>query len=74
MEQLIFSLNATIPVFLVMVIGYLLKVFHVVDDHFIKVLNSFNFKVTTKDCIFHINKDRAIFTRHIISNFTIIAF
>ena len=52
MEQLIFSLNATIPVFLVMVIGYLLKVFHVVDDHFIKVLNSFNFKVTLPILLF----------------------
>jgi len=46
MDQLIFSLNATIPVFLVMVIGYLLKQIHIVDEPFVKTLNSFNFKVT----------------------------
>ena len=42
MDQLLFSLNATIPVFLVMVIGYLLKIFHIVDEPFVKTLNSFN--------------------------------
>ncbi len=46
MEQLIFSLNATLPVFLVMVIGYLLKTLHIVDEPFVKTLNSFNFKVS----------------------------
>uniref|UniRef100_UPI0040574D58 AEC family transporter n=1 Tax=Acetatifactor sp. TaxID=1872090 RepID=UPI0040574D58 len=46
MEQLMFSLNATIPVFLVMVIGYLLKTLHILDKHFVKTLNSFNFKIT----------------------------
>lgn len=45
MEQLLFSLNATIPIFLVMVIGYILKALHILDDHFVKTLNSFNFKV-----------------------------
>lgn len=46
MEQLLFSLNATIPIFLVMVIGYILKTLHILDDHFVKTLNSFNFKVS----------------------------
>lgn len=46
MEQLLFSLNATIPIFLVMVVGFLLKQLHIVDDHFVKTLNSFNFKLT----------------------------
>lgn len=52
MEQLLFSLNATIPVFLVMVIGYLLKVFHIVDEAFVKTLNSFNFKITLPVLLF----------------------
>ncbi len=52
MEQLMFSLNATIPVFLVMVIGYLLKTFHIVDEHFVKTLNSFNFKITLPILLF----------------------
>jgi hypothetical protein len=46
MENLIFSLNATIPVFLVMVAGYVFKQVKLVDDGFVKTLNSFNFKLT----------------------------
>lgn len=52
MEQLLFSLNATIPVFLVMVLGYLLKQLHVVDDAFVKTLNSFNYKITLPVLLF----------------------
>lgn len=46
MEQLIFSLNATLPIFLVMVIGYFLRCIHILDDAFVKTLNRFNFKVS----------------------------
>lgn len=52
MEQLFFSLNATIPVFLVMVLGYTLKNFHVVDEPFVKTLNSFNYKITLPVLLF----------------------
>ena len=52
MEQLLFSLNATIPVFLVMVIGYVLKQLHVMDDSFVKTLNSFNYKITLPVLLF----------------------
>lgn len=52
MEQLLFSLNATIPVFLVMVIGYLLKRMHMMDEPFLKTLNTFNFKVTLPVLLF----------------------
>lgn len=52
MEQLLFSLNATIPVFLVMVIGYILKNLHVVDEPFVKTLNSFNYKITLPVLLF----------------------
>ncbi|MBO4981868.1 MAG: AEC family transporter [Lachnospiraceae bacterium] len=52
MEQLLFSLNATIPVFLVMVIGYVLRQTHILDDSFVKTLNSFNYKVTLPVLLF----------------------
>lgn len=52
MEQLLFSLNATVPVFLVMVIGYILKQLHVVDEPFVKTLNKFNYKVTLPVLLF----------------------
>lgn len=52
MEQLIFSLNATVPIFLVMVIGYVLRRMHVVDEPFIRTLNSFNYKVTLPILLF----------------------
>jgi len=45
-ENLIYSLNATVPVFLVIVAGYLLKRFGMINDEFIKVSNRFNFTVT----------------------------
>lgn len=52
MEQLLFSLNATVPVFLVMVIGYLLKQFRVVDEPFTRTLNKFNYKITLPVLLF----------------------
>ncbi len=52
MEQLLFSLNATIPVFLVMVIGYLLKQLRVVDEPFVKTLNKFNYRITLPVLLF----------------------
>ena len=52
MEQLLFSLNATIPVFLVMVIGYLLKRLRMLDEPFVKTLNSFNYKITLPVLLF----------------------
>lgn len=52
MEQLLFSLNATIPVFLVMVIGYILKEIRMMDESFVKTLNTFNYKVTLPVLLF----------------------
>ncbi len=52
MENLIFSLNATIPVFLVMVIGYILKNLNFLDEGFVKTLNSFNYKITLPVLLF----------------------
>ena len=47
-----FSLNATVPVFLVMVIGYFLRRIGILDDHFVTVSNRFNFKVTLPVLLF----------------------
>lgn len=46
MDNLIFSLNATIPVFLVIVVGYVLKRIGMLGPEFIKDANKFNFNVT----------------------------
>ncbi len=52
MEQLLFSLNATIPIFLVMVLGYLLKAIHMMDEPFVKTLNRFNYRITLPVLLF----------------------
>ena len=52
MENLIFSLNATIPVFLLMVLGYILRCLKMTDDSFVKTLNAFNYKVTLPVLLF----------------------
>lgn len=52
MENLIYSLNATIPVFLIMVIGYVLKKLKLADEHFVKTLNSINYKITLPVLLF----------------------
>lgn len=52
MENLIFSLNATVPVFLLMVLGYILKLLKLVDEPFVKTLNAFNFKITLPVLLF----------------------
>ena len=52
MENLLFSLNATIPVFLTMLIGYLLKQAGLLDEPFVKTLNKFNFRITLPAMLF----------------------
>lgn len=52
MDSLIFSLNATIPVFLVILIGYFLKQIGMLDSAFVKTANKFNFKVTLPALLF----------------------
>ena len=52
MNQLFFSLNATIPIFLVMVIGYVLRQMKMVDEPFIKTLNKLNYNVTLPVLLF----------------------
>ncbi len=52
MENLIFSLNATMPVFLLMVIGYVLKQFDIFDEVFASKVNKFVFKITLPALVF----------------------
>ncbi|UZW15085.1 AEC family transporter [Clostridium pasteurianum] len=46
MDSLIYSLNATMPIFFVIVVGYVLKRIGMLNDNFVEVANKFNFKVT----------------------------
>lgn len=46
MENLIYSLNATVPVFIVIVAGYLLKKIGWMNEGFIKAANKINFNIT----------------------------
>lgn len=52
MENLIFSLNATIPIFLLMVLGYVFKRMRVFDEAFASKMNQFVFKVTLPVMLF----------------------
>jgi len=46
MDSLVYSLNATVPVFLVMIVGYILKRIGILGEAFVKSANTFNFNVT----------------------------
>lgn len=46
MENLIYSLNATLPVFTVIVVGYFLKKIGWLNEGFIKAANKINFNIT----------------------------
>lgn len=52
MENFIFSINVTFPIFLVMVIGYILKQIGMLNDNFVTIANKFNFKVTLPFMLF----------------------
>lgn len=52
MENFIYSINVTLPIFLVMVIGYVLKQIGMLNDNFVTVANKFNFKVTLPFMLF----------------------
>lgn len=52
MENFIFSLNVTMPIFLVMVLGYILRQIGMLNEDFVTVANKFNFKVTLPVMLF----------------------
>lgn len=52
MDSFLFSLNATVPVFAVMIIGNILKRINLIDDHFASVANRFVFKICLPCLVF----------------------
>ena len=52
MDSLMYSLNATVPIFRVMVLGYVLRRGKILNDNFVAVSNKFNFKVTLPVLLF----------------------
>ena len=52
MDSLTYSLNATVPVFLTIFIGYILKRCGMLNDAFVSASNKFNFKVTLPAMLF----------------------
>lgn len=56
-DNLLFSLGATVPLFLVIVVGWMLKNRGVINDEFVKVSNKLNFNVTLPCMLFLNMKD-----------------
>ncbi|MCI8483525.1 MAG: AEC family transporter [Lachnospiraceae bacterium] len=52
MEHFIFSINVTIPIFLVMALGWGLKQSGMLNENFVAVANKFNFQVTLPFLLF----------------------
>lgn len=52
LDSLIYSLNATVPVFAVIIIGRLLKQIGMIDEHFANVTNKFVFKICLPCMVF----------------------
>ena len=52
MENFIYSINVTLPIFLVMVIGYILRQIGMLNENFVTVANRFNFRVTLPFMLF----------------------
>ena len=52
MENFIFSLNVTIPIFLIILLGYILKRIHFLTDEFVRVANRYVFVVALPVMLF----------------------
>lgn len=52
LENFIYSINVTIPIFLVMVLGWFLRQKGMFNDNFIEIANKFNFTVTLPFMVF----------------------
>ncbi len=53
MDNLIFALNASVPVFLMMVIGYFLRSVKIIDEAFASKMNTFVFKISLPVLVFN---------------------
>lgn len=52
MSSFLFSINATLPIFLLILIGYILKIIGITNDNFIKTTNKINFRITLPALLF----------------------
>ena len=52
MDNLLFSLNSTVPIFLVMVLGYFLKQINMLGPQFVKESNALNYKAALPALLF----------------------
>ena len=52
MDSFIFSINATVPIFAIMILGNIFKRIGIIDDHFASVANRFVFKVCLPCLVF----------------------
>lgn len=52
LDNVLFSLNSTFPLFLVMAVGFFIRKIKIVDGGFVKTANNFNFKVTIPALLF----------------------
>ena len=52
MDSFLYSINATVPIFLVMIVGWVIKQLGVIDDHFANVANKYVFKVALPVLVF----------------------
>ncbi|WP_029231421.1 AEC family transporter [Butyrivibrio sp. VCB2006] len=52
MENLIFSLNATLPIFMLMVLGYIFNKLHIIDEKAATWMNKFVFKIALPVLLF----------------------
>ena len=41
MDSFIYSINATVPIFLVMIVGWVIKQLGVIDEHFVSKANNY---------------------------------
>jgi predicted permease len=53
MENLIFSINVVLPMFLIMCLGVFLRKINIFDERFLKTANSFTFKVLLPALLFY---------------------
>ena len=52
MSNLVFALNATIPLFLLIALGFLLRKVNILEEKFLKTANKFNFTITLPMLLF----------------------
>ena len=52
MDSFIYSINATVPIFLVMIVGWGIKQLGVIDEHFVSKANKYVFHVALPVLLF----------------------